>query len=77
MKMNISSVEKHQRQHIYCYQQEELKRLAIERVAQELGIDLTAKNLKIESRLLTRSNGINPTTYECEVSITEILDCKD
>lgn len=77
MKMNISSIEKHTRQHVYRYQEEELKRLAIEKVAQELGIDLTAKNLKVESKLLTRSNGINPTTYECEVAITEILDFKD
>lgn len=77
MKMNISSTETHKRQHRYRYQQKELECLAVEKVAEELGLDLSNNSLKVESRIIPNSNGINPTTYECEVSITEILDCKD
>lgn len=77
MKMNISSVEKHQRNHIYRYRQKELERLALEKVAEELGLDLSKNNLKVDSRIIPNSSGINPTTYECEVSIIEDLDCKD
>ena len=77
MKMNISSTETHQRQHRYRYQQKELERLTVEKVAEDLGLDLSNKSLKVESRIISNSNSINPTTYECEVSITEILDCKD
>ncbi len=75
--MKISSVEKHQRNHFYRFEQKNLERLALERVAAELGLDLSKKNLVVESRIMTKSNGLNPTTYECEVSIIENLDCKD
>ena len=77
MKMNIASTETHKRQHRYRYKQKELERLAVEKVAEELGLDLSNNSLQVESRIISNSNSINPTTYECEVSITEILDCKD
>ncbi|WP_180644449.1 hypothetical protein [Acinetobacter bereziniae] len=75
--MKIHSVEKHQRIHLYRFEQKDLERLALEKVAAQLGLDLSKKNLVVESRIITRSNGINPTIYECEVSIIENLDCKD
>lgn len=75
--MKILSVEVHQRTHRYRYKQKELESLAVEKVAEELGLDLSNNSLKVESRIISNSNGINPTTYECEVSITEILDRKD
>ncbi|WP_336933312.1 hypothetical protein [Acinetobacter bereziniae] len=75
--MKIHTVEKHQRCHLYRFEQKDLERLALETVATELGLDLSKKNLVVESRIITQSNGLNPTTYECEVSIIENLDCKD
>lgn len=77
MKMNISSIETHEREHRYRYEQKDLEQLAVEKVAQELGLDLSDKTLKVKSRIISNSHGINPTTYECEVLITEVLDCKD
>ena len=77
MKMNISSKETHQRVHFYRYSQKELERLALERIATELGLDLQSKAIQPEARVLTQNNGINPTTYECEIRIVEVLDCKD
>lgn len=75
--MKIHTVEKHQRRHLYRFEQKDLERLALETVATELGLDLFKKNLVVESRIISQSNGLNPTTYECEVSIIENLDCKD
>ncbi|MCG7219474.1 hypothetical protein [Acinetobacter sp. AG3] len=77
MKMNISSKETHQRVHFYRFSQKELERLALERIATELGLDLQSKAIQPEARVLTQNNGINPTTYECEIRIVEVLDCKD
>lgn len=77
MKMNISSKETHQRVHFYRFSQKELERLALERIAIELGLDLQSKAILPEARVLTQNNGINPTTYECEIRIVEVLDCKD
>jgi len=77
MKMNISSIEKHQRTHSYNFSQKELEQLALKTVAKELGLDLTQNNLKVEVSLSTQSGGINPTTYSCRVLITENLDCKE
>lgn len=77
MKMNISSIEKHQRSHSYTFEQKELERLALSQVAKELGLDLEQNNLQVESRIISNSNGINPTTYSCRVLITESLDCKE
>ncbi|MFP6819306.1 MAG: hypothetical protein VCA15_08545 [Acinetobacter sp.] len=75
--MNISSKETHQRVHFYRFSQKELERLALERIATELGLDLQSKAIQPEARVLTQNNGINPTTYECEIRIVEVLDCKD
>ncbi len=75
--MKISSVEVHHRTHHYRFEQKDLERLATEKVAAELELDLSKKNLKVNSRIVVNSGGINPTTYDCEVSITEDLDCKD
>lgn len=77
MKMNISSKETHQRVHFYRFSQKEIERLALERIATELGLDLQSKAIQPEARVLTQNNGINPTTYECEIRIVEVLDCKD
>ncbi|MEQ1369179.1 hypothetical protein ABLT80_08920 [Acinetobacter schindleri] len=77
MKMNISSIEKHQRSHSYNFGQKELEQLALATVAKELGLDLTQNNLKVEVSLSSHSGGINPTTYSCKVVITENLDCKE
>lgn len=77
MKMNISSNETHKRVHNYIFSQAELQRLALEKVASELGLDLTKVEISTESTLRSQTNGINPTTYSCHVSITENLDCKD
>ncbi|ENU57145.1 hypothetical protein L291_1742 [Acinetobacter guillouiae MSP4-18] len=77
MKMNISSKETHQRVHFYRFSQKELERLALERIATELGLDLQSKAIQPEARVLTQNNGINPTMYECEIRIVEVLDCKD
>lgn len=77
MKMNISSIEKHQRSHSYTFEQKELERLALSKVAKELGLDLQQNNLQVESRIISNSNGINPTTYSCRILITETLDCKE
>ncbi|WBX38968.1 hypothetical protein [Acinetobacter schindleri] len=77
MKMNISSIEKHQRSHSYNFGQNELEQLALATVAKELGLDLTQNNLKVEVSLSSQSGGINPTTYSCKVVITENLDCKE
>ena len=77
MKMNISSVESHKRTHWYRFSQKELERLALEKIAQELGLDLTQSNLKSETRLFRQSQGIDVNTYECEIKIIESLDCKD
>ena len=77
MKMNISSIEKHQRSHSYTFEQKELERLALSQVAKELGLDLEQNNLEVESRIISNSNGINPTTYSCRILITETLDCKE
>lgn len=77
MKMNISSIEKHQRSHSYTFEQKELERLALSKVAKELGLDLEQNNLEVESRIISNSNGINPTTYSCRILITETLDCKE
>ena len=77
MKMNISSIEKHQRSHSYTFEQKELERLALSQVAKELGLDLEQNNLEVESRITSNSNGINPTTYSCRILITETLDCKE
>lgn len=77
MKMNISSKETHQRVHFYRFSQEEIERLALERIATELGLDLQSKAIQPEARVLTQNNGINPTTYECEIRIVEVLDCKE
>ena len=77
MKMNISSIEKHQRSHSYTFDQEELERLALSTVANELGLDLAKNNLKVEVSISSQSGGINPTTYSCRVLITESLDCKE
>lgn len=75
--MKIHSVEKHQRIHLYRFEQKDLERLALEKVAAQLGLYLSKKNLVVESRIITKSNGLNPTIYECEFSIIENLDCKD
>lgn len=75
--MNISSFETHERLHRYRFTQKELERLALEKIAQELGLDLTKSNLKSEARILRQSQGINVDTYECEIKIVESLDCKD
>ena len=75
--MKTLSVEVHQRIHRYRFEQEDLERLATEKVAAELGLDLSKKNLKVNSRIVVNSGGINPTTYGCEVSIIEDLDCED
>ncbi|WP_227543986.1 hypothetical protein [Acinetobacter bereziniae] len=75
--MNISSKETHQRVHFYRFSQKELERLALERIATELGLDLQSKAIQPEARVLTQNNGINPTMYECEIRIVEVLDCKD
>ncbi|MBF9261020.1 hypothetical protein I0P11_07685 [Acinetobacter baumannii] len=75
--MNISSVESHKRTHWYRFSQKELERLALEKIAQELGLDLAQTHLSSESRIISNSGGINPTTYECEIKIVESLDCKD
>ncbi len=77
MKMNISSKETHQRVHFYRFSQKELERLALERIATELGLDLQSKAIQPEARVLTQNNGINPTTYACEIRIVEVLDCKE
>ena len=77
MKMNISSIEKHQRSHSYTFEQKELERLALSKVAKELGLDLQQNNLQVESRIISNSNGINPTRYSCRILITETLDCKE
>lgn len=77
MKMNISSKETHQRVHFYRFSQKELERLALEKIAVELGLDLESKAIQPEARVLSQSNGINPTTYECEIRIVEVLDCKE
>lgn len=77
MKMNISSNETHQRVHRYTFSQEELQRLALAKIASELGLDLDAVQISSESNLRSQSNGINPTTYSCHVTITESLDCKE
>ena len=77
MKMNISSIEKHQRSHTYTFFQKELEQLALATVAKELGLDLTQNNLKVEVSLSSQSGGINPTTYSCKVLINENLDCKE
>lgn len=77
MKMNISSIEKHQRSHSYNFGQKELEQLALATVAKELGLDLTQNNLKVEVSLSSHSDGINPRTYSCKVVITENLDCKE
>ena len=77
MKMNISSKEIHQRVHFYRFSQKELERLALEKIAVELGFDLQSQAIQPEARVLTQNNGINPTTYECEIRIVEVLDCKD
>lgn len=77
MKINISSIEKHQRSHSYTFEQKELERLALSKVAKELGLDLEQNNLEVESRIISNSNGINPTTYSCRILITETLDCKE
>lgn len=77
MKMNISSKETHQRVHFYRFSQKEIERLALERIATELGLDLQSKAIQPEARVLTQNNGINPTTYECEIRIVEVLDCKE
>ncbi|MEC6125255.1 hypothetical protein [Acinetobacter ursingii] len=77
MKMNISSKETHQRVHFYRFSQKELERLALERIATELGLDLQSKAIQPEARVLTQNNGINPRTYECEIRIVEVLDCKE
>ena len=75
--MNISSFESHERLHRYRFTQKELERLALEKIAQELGLDLTQSNLKSETRLFRQSHGIDVNTYECEIKIVESLDCKD
>ncbi|TEU24694.1 hypothetical protein [Alkanindiges illinoisensis] len=77
MKMSISSVETHQRVHSYRFDQRELEQLALEKVAKELGFNLPQGNLKTESRIISNSSGINPTTYECRIQIVENLDCKE
>jgi len=77
MKMKISSIETHKRTHTYRFEQRELERLALEKVATELGLDLTHSCLKAESRIVPNSQGINPTLYECEIRIEESLDCKE
>lgn len=77
MKMNISSNETHQRVHRYIFSQDELQRLALAKIASELGLDLDAAQISSESNFRSQSNGINPTTYSCHVTITESLDCKD
>lgn len=77
MKMNISSIEKHQRSHSYTFEQKELERLSLSKVAKELGLDLEQNNLEVESRIISNLNGINPTTYSCRILITETLDCKE
>lgn len=77
MKMNISSIEKHQRAHAYTFCQKELEQLALKTIANELGLDLAQENLKVEVCLSSQSGGINPTTYSCRVLITENLDCKN
>lgn len=77
MKMNISSKETHNRVHHYIFSEDELQRLALEKIASELGLDLAAVEISSESNFRSQSNGINPTTYSCHVSITERLDCKD
>lgn len=41
--MKILSVEVHQRTHRYRFEQEDLERLATEKVAAELGLDLSKK----------------------------------
>ena len=48
-----------------------------ESIATELGLDLQSQAIQPEARVLTQNNGINPTTYECEIRIVEVLDCKD
>lgn len=75
--MKIISAEKHHRIHLYRFEQKELERLALEKVAKALDLDLAKSNLTLESRLIPKTNGLNPTTYECEVRIVEDLDCKD
>ena len=77
MKMKISSIEQHKRTHSYNFEQRELEQLALEKVAHELGLDLKQSNLKAESKVISESNGINPTTYACRIQIIETLDCKD
>lgn len=74
MKMNIYSKETHKRVHQYTFTQEELQRLALEKVANELDLDLSKVEISTESNLRSQSNGINPTTFCCHVSITEKLD---
>ncbi|WP_151819246.1 hypothetical protein [Acinetobacter seifertii] len=75
--MKITSAEKHHRIHLYRFEQKELERLALEKVAKALDLDLAKLNLTLESRLIPKTNGLNPTTYECEVKIVEDLGCKD
>lgn len=77
MKMNISSKETHERVHFYQFSQEELEKLALEKVVNELGLDLQSLLIKPEAKVISKDNGINPKNYECRIRIVEILDCKD
>ncbi|KAA8734923.1 hypothetical protein F4V57_03960 [Acinetobacter qingfengensis] len=75
--MKIISKETHKRTHTYSFTEEELKRLSLNQVAEKLGLDLSRHNVSSETRLFSRSNGINPTSYHCDVTITELLDSQD
>ncbi|MBJ9954420.1 hypothetical protein I5735_15420 [Acinetobacter baumannii] len=77
MKMKISSKETHERVYSYRFSQKELEQIALEKVASELGLNLESIDIQTESRVISQSNGINPTTYECSIRIVETLDYKD
>ncbi|WP_314337901.1 hypothetical protein [Acinetobacter guillouiae] len=77
MKMNISSKETHERVHSYRFSQKELEQIALEKIASELGLNLQSKDIQSESRVVSQSNGLNPTTYECCIRVVERLDCKE
>ena len=77
MKMDISSKETHERVHFYRFSQKELEKLALEKVASELGLKLESFFISSESTIVPQDNGINPRTYECRIRIVETLDCKE
>ena len=75
--MKTSSTEKHERTHAYTFSQDELQRLALEKVVNELGLDLSNDQITCQSSVVPQSSPINPTTYVCKVFITESLECQD